>query len=81
MTEHHHHKHRGTCRSCGADIEWAMTEAGKRMPIVEKSGGNLRIQLPLLGGLPTAVPVLRGKGTHISHFADCPDADRWRAPQ
>lgn len=43
---------RGTCRSCGAEILWIVTSAGKRAPM------NL-------------------DGT-TSHFATCPQADRWR---
>lgn len=69
------------CRSCGAPIEWVLTSSGKRMPIVPKPGGNLRIQLDMFGGPPTAVIVTRGKGNYISHFADCPDAARWRVAE
>jgi hypothetical protein len=39
------------CRSCGAEILWCITPAGKKAPI-------------------------NRDGT--SHFANCPDADRWR---
>lgn len=66
------------CRSCDAPIEWALTAAGKHMPISPKAGGNIRVQLSLLGGPVTIVYVKPGKGTHISHFVDCPDAKNWR---
>jgi hypothetical protein len=48
------------------------------MPISPKAGGNIRVQLSLLGGPVTIVYVKPGKGTHISHFVDCPDAKNWR---
>jgi hypothetical protein len=41
----------GTCRACGAPMNWCETKAGKRAPL------NL-------------------DGT--SHFATCPDAERFR---
>lgn len=67
------------CRSCGAHIEWAETERGKRMPVEKaENGGNVILQEQLDGGTPTAVVVGAGKGTHVSHFATCPDAPHWR---
>ena len=30
-----------TCRSCGAEIIWAITEAGKRIPLEVKKGDKV----------------------------------------
>lgn len=62
----------GTCRSCGASVFFAKSDAGKWMPfdckpvngyIIRDDEGTLRaIHQP----------------THISHFATCPQAETWR---
>lgn len=75
------------CRSCGAEIRWAKTPAGKAMPVDEKpaAGGNVAL-LERAGG-PIAV-VLDAAGNapleslqpspdaprYLSHFATCPSA-------
>ncbi len=66
------------CRSCRAPIEWVATESGKHMPVEEREGGNLVLDRDLLGENPVARVVADGEGTHVSHFATCPDGDRWR---
>lgn len=64
----------GVCRSCQAQVTWCELTSGKRMPF---------------DGHPTYVktehePETRRLVGHIdstinqSHFATCPDADRWR---
>jgi hypothetical protein len=69
-------KGRGTCRSCGADVEWAETIRGKRMPFN-----------PPIVAMRSQGSILEGDGRVIedvdttvtaSHFATCPDADKWR---
>lgn len=72
-----------SCRTCGAWIVFAETTHGKRIPLepVTEGGalrGNVLLQGHLDGGEPTAVIVEPGRGTHISHFATCPDAPQWR---
>lgn len=62
-----------TCRSCGAEIKWIETKAGKMMPVdptpLEEGEG-------VLGKV-----VDDGSGTlYISHFATCLEADSWRKP-
>lgn len=54
----------GTCRGCGELIEWFLTPNGKRMPVSRKIVGSLA----------------EGNRREIleSHFASCPDADRFR---
>lgn len=64
------------CRSCGAAIIWCVTGNGKKMPIDARptDTGNLVLE----GTEPTAVYVDPGTGTHTSHFATCPNADKHR---
>lgn len=65
------------CKACDADIEWAVTRKGKTMPIERVStGGNLEVT-PVGQQLVVRV-VTVGYGTHVSHFATCPDAKRFR---
>lgn len=51
------------CRSCGAEIYWATTSTGNRMPLVE-------VERPLFGE--------EGERYFQSHFADCKQAQDWR---
>ena len=63
-----------TCRSCGAPIEWAVSPAGKRLPLDVAFGpGNL-----LLDQHGVARVVRDGEGTRRSHFASCPNAGQHR---
>lgn len=56
------------CRSCGQTIFWIATTGGKRMPVdCEVAGGRWP-------GTDFREPAGRG----VSHFATCPDRDRWR---
>ena len=74
----------GICRACGARILWLKTTKGKSMPC---DPGAIRFTPG--GGPETFVTVdgkvVRGKRGnagetygHISHFATCPQADRFR---
>jgi hypothetical protein len=73
------------CRSCQAEIEWVLTERGKRMPvdIAPVDNGNLRV-IGQAGDAGNIVPVVSyvevGDGDRISHFATCPQSDGWRRP-
>lgn len=67
-------KGRGTCRSCGAAIEWAELTSGKRHPfdapiVVVRSQGSV-LEGRVIEHIDTAVSA--------SHFATCPDANDWR---
>jgi hypothetical protein len=72
----------GQCRSCKADVIWVTTEHGKHMPVDAKPvpGGDFVVTL-MFGG-----PRARYKQTDddpaksyfTSHFATCPDANKWR---
>lgn len=65
---------KGTCRSCGASIEWAELVSGKRHPfdgeiMPVRTQGNI-----LQGRVIEEVDT----GITSSHFATCPDAKDWR---
>lgn len=71
------------CRSCGADVIWAVTTNDKRMPVDAEPTYDGRANLVLVetlfpGGQPLARSVPPGEGTHTSHFATCKQADEWR---
>jgi hypothetical protein len=80
------------CRDaeCRAPIIWAITQAGKRMPVdAEPSDdGNVLLQPPLNDAArspratvvnPASPPLDGWDGTlHHSHFTTCPAAERWR---
>lgn len=58
-------------RNCRAAIVWLPTSTGKSMPVDRES-------------LPAELPdelVFDPKAGHVSHFATCPDAKRWRKPR
>lgn len=69
-----------TCRSCGAEIEWArFSSGGKRVPLDPPGDepGNL-VVLGRQAGLPIVTVVAAGLGDRTSHFATCPDNNQWR---
>lgn len=78
------------CRSCHASVLWAVTEAGKRIPLdpTPITGGNVILtgeQDPETGS-----PIVRVVGStmelgedpararYVSHFVTCPNADAHR---
>lgn len=70
-----------TCKSCGADIVWAVTRKGRRIPLDPEpvQGGNVRIEARPGRTMALAVVVNATEtGTHRSHFASCPNAARHR---
>lgn len=73
---------RSTCRSCTAEIEWALTEAERRIPLDpgHDPAGNLA-ELPPAPGIPLRVRAIAageivdpGVRRRVSHFATCPQA-------
>jgi hypothetical protein len=70
---------RSHCRSCGAEIIWCRTPAGKAIPIDPGpvDGGNVTVSQDLFGGWIATV-VGHGQGDHVAHFATCPHANDWR---
>jgi hypothetical protein len=69
-----------TCTSCGAEIEWAVTAAGKRIPldVGDTPDGNLVL-------LEDGRAIHRSPATtgtpRRAHFATCPHARRHRRPR
>lgn len=76
------------CKSCGAPILWAITEAGKRMPLDydEHEGGNVFLFKPKPGNKEPfrcrigrqEDPTPQFTTRHFSHFATCPNASDHR---
>lgn len=73
------------CRSCNAEIIWAVTAAGKRMPLDEASNAEGNVLLHENG---TCIVLAAGddrewedSSRHTSHFATCPNADQHRRPR
>ena len=69
------------CRSCGADVHWAITTGGKRMPVDAEPtpNGNLLLEKDDTGGW-IVWPANTGADLplHTSHFASCPNASHHR---
>lgn len=75
------------CGSCGTEIEWTVTEAGKSMPVDagEDPEGNV-IVIPSRKGrgasrsraVTGAELPMPGERRTVSHYATCPDAKEWR---
>ena len=61
------------CRSCGAEIEWAVTAAGKRMPL---EPATTKANIVIERGVARVVEP--GQGHYLSHHATCKDAKQWR---
>jgi len=69
------------CSSCDAPIIWAVTDAGKRMPLDAEPAPDGNVVLTRVGGQARA-----RKGSefgpnmprHKSHFATCPNANQHR---
>ena len=66
----------GTCRSCGANILWVETKAGKLMPIDQEPvlNGNLDVK----DGVAIYVKAEPSVARFVSHFASCPNRDQHR---
>lgn len=78
------------CRSCGAEVIWAVTANGKRMPVdaTPREDGNIMLtEYP--DGHPTAEyvsPTLFEEfdqeapepRRYVSHFASCAQSKQWR---
>lgn len=79
------------CRSCGAPIRWAHTEAGKVIPLDADPvpDGNVTFTgASSTNDRGVTRPVVRVEAqpsllppdgdTYVSHFVTCPDGDTWR---
>lgn len=73
------------CRSCAVPIIWAVTPAGRPVPVDSEPvsyRGNIRLDSQP-DGLPLAciIPAMYCFGRHdlrLAHFVTCPEADKWR---
>lgn len=75
-----------TCRSCGASVFFAATDAGRRMILESRPDperGNVRVEtgggrvLAVLGPLEADAARAAGEMLHLDHHATCPDRERW----
>ncbi len=80
----------GTCRSCGAPIWWVCTAASaQRIPLDAQPDPEGNIEMVKVGGSwlagvleqTEALFDVDGALRWRSHFASCPDADRWRGAE
>ncbi len=68
---------KGTCRSCGAEILWAITENARRIPLDATS----ERRFTMVSVTPLGEPVVRQVDTYATHFSTCPNADEHRRPR
>lgn len=64
---------RAYCRSCGAEILWIITGAGKRMPLDVRS-----VERRFVVDGSTEPMGAEMRNTYVSHFATCANADQHR---
>jgi hypothetical protein len=81
------------CRSCGAEIKWIKTVAGKNMPcdperkaywLIEGARASIVTEMGEVIGAYTDCGEGAGEPDgygYISHFATCPAADSYRRPR
>ena len=75
------------CSSCGAPIVWAVTDAGKRIPVdvATSARGNLALVSEWTqGGTVLRASVVKPGDVplcHLSHFATCVNAALHRRPR
>ena len=74
-----------SCKSCGAEIDWAVDTAGKRIPVDqgEREDGNVAVFRPadnsgLIARYLKHGEQLIDERRTVSHFATCPQAEKWR---
>lgn len=73
------------CKTCGAEIIWLPTLGGKSMPCdakpipyKEDPAGSLTLVTSDGRVVKAKADISSDKMGYTSHFATCPDADRWR---
>lgn len=64
------------CKSCGASIQWMVSEGGKKIPIDADPSPDGNLILFGTGAHP--VPKLWTGDRYKSHFATCPNAAQHR---
>lgn len=67
------------CRSCNAEIIWAVTDSGKRMPLdaepAERPTGLFTLDTSCD---PPHATSAAHQPVYLSHFVTCPNADQHR---
>ena len=66
------------CRSCGAEIRWVLTTAGRRMPVDAEPH---LVMVSTGETLLTDGPLVKPAYGYTSHFATCPHAAQHRRPR
>lgn len=68
-----------TCRSCGAAVIWTHTPKGSLMPLdADPDPAGLIFVSDDCVAYVASGPDLFGGPRYVSHFATCPDSERWR---
>lgn len=62
-----------TCKGCGKEIVWGLTGDGKKIPLDPKPP----VYSFIGDGDEHSVPVIRHRGAMVTHFATCPEANRF----
>ena len=67
------------CRSCGADIYWIETAAGKKHPINAKPK-KMWVQQLSVGSLGQThkIGIWKMEDAYESHFGTCPQSASWK---
>lgn len=65
------------CSSCGAEIIWTVTAAGKRMPVDSAPVGKVTVLRT--NAADALTPLSRQVDHFVSHFATCPNAQQHRS--
>jgi hypothetical protein len=73
------------CASCGAQIRWCRTEAGKQIPLdwEPRPDGNVHVYSGLAyvygpGAAPLELHREHGEPLYVAHFSTCPNAGAHR---
>ena len=70
---------KGQCKSCGAEVFWIRTAAGKPMPIdCAVPDGVAPVRGVTLGADTQEAPRWARDGAGLPHFATCPNAAQHR---
>lgn len=72
----------GKCSSCQAEIRWAVTEAGGKMPLDPKPEKRvILVEVVPEVGPPSSMEYARVVDTYLTHFATCPNSAAHRKPK
>lgn len=68
------------CRSCGSQVMWVRTVAGKSMPLdpAPIDGGNVVLENGRARVVSKANPPPRDAKRYVSHHSTCPRGREWR---